>query len=91
MGFMVLFSTSLHSRFQRKNPVWKKNESWDIVQNILKFGSLAQKAIFWYLFTDISGLSASFWKLIDSLKSWVQIGRKEYQKPHKLNAFFSYP
>ena len=91
MGFMVLFSTGLNSRFQRKNRFWKRStESWDIVQNMSKFGHFAQKANFWHLFADISGLTASFLNPIDALKPWVQAGRKEYHEPHKRNKFFFY-
>ena len=89
MGFMVLFSTGLNSRFQRKNRFWKRStESWDIVQNMSKFGHFAQKANFWHLFIDISGLAASFLNPIDALKPWVQAGRKEYHEAHKWNKNF---
>ena len=91
MGFMVLFSTALNSQFQRKNQFWKSStESWDIVQNMSKFGHFAQNANFWHLFTDISRLTASFLNPIDALKPWVQAGRKEYHEPHKRNKIFFY-
>ena len=77
MGFMVLFSTGLNSRFLHKNRFWKRStESWDI-------GDFAQKDNFWHLFANISGLTASFFNQIDALKPCVQAGRKEYHEPHK--------
>ena len=83
--FMVLFSAGLDAQFQRKNQFWKRStESWHIVQNMSKFGRLAQKANFGHSLADITGLTASFWKPINTLKPWVQAGRKE---PHKQNNF----
>ena len=47
MGFMVFKSTSLDSRFQRKNRFWKIcTESRDIGQNVSNFAGLVWKADF---------------------------------------------
>ena len=69
IGFMVLKTTALSSRFQRKNRFWKMcTGSRDINQNVPKFRSPNQTCIFWEVLANISGLGAYFSKPIFALK-----------------------
>ena len=86
MGFMVLKTTGLSSRFQRKNRFWKIcTGSRDIDQNVPKLRSPNQTCIFWDVLANISGPFAYFSKPIFALKPWAQAGRFEYHEPHKRN------
>ena len=87
--FMVLKTTGLSSRFQRKNRFWKIcTGSREINQYMLKFMSPNQTFIFWDVFGDIFGPSAYFSKPIFALKPWAQAGRFEYHKPSDQKNFF---
>ena len=89
MGFMVLKTTGLSSRFQRKNQFWKIcTGSRDIDQNVPKYEGLVWLPEFRHKLFNISGLIAYFSKPIFALKPWAQAGRFEYHEPHKRNKFF---
>ena len=89
MGFMVLKTAGLSSRFQRKNRFWKiYNESWDIAQNVSNFAGLVWKADFQHFFGNILGPDAYFSKPIFALKPWVRAGQFEYHEPYNPNSFF---
>ena len=86
---MVLKSTGLSSRFQRKNRFWKIcTGSWDIKQNVPKIRSPKQTCIILDVLANISGPGAYFSKPIFVLKPCAQAGRFEYHKPQKQNNFF---
>ena len=83
---MVLKTTGLSSRFQQKNRFWKIcTESWDIGQNVGKYGGLVWQPDFGHILADISGLGQYFLKPIFALKPWAQAGRFEYHEAYKLN------
>ena len=89
MRFMVLKTTGLSSRSQRKNRFWKIcTGSQDIKQNVPKSGSPNQTCIFWDVLANISGPVAYFSKPIFALKPWAQAGCFEYHEPYKRNKFF---
>ena len=86
---MVLKTTGLNSRFQRKTRFWKIcTESQDIKQNVQKIGSPNQTCIFLDVLANISGPGEYFSKPIFALKPQAQAGRFEYHEPYKLNKFF---
>ena len=88
MGFMVLKTTGLSSRFQRKKRFWKKRiRSQDIGQNVPKLRSPNQTSLFWDFLANISGPDAFFSKPFFALKPWAQAGRFEYHEAHKQNNF----
>ena len=81
--------TSLSSRFQCKNWLWKIGVgSWDIDQNVPKSRLPNQTCIFWYILANILGPDAYLLKPIFALKPWPQAGRFEYHEPYKRNKFF---
>ena len=87
---MILKTTGLSARFQRKNRIWKIcTGSQDINQNLPTSGSPNQTCIFWHLFANISGPGAYFSKPIFALKPWVQAGYFEYYEPYNPKNFFS--
>ena len=90
LGFMVLKTTGLTSRFQCKNRFWKLCfQSRDIDQKVSKFEDLVWRAKFWYILTNISGSEAYFSKPIYSLNSWDQAGHFEYNEGYKRTNFFA--
>ena len=92
MGFMVLKTTGLSSRFQRKNRFWKiRIGSRDIDQNVAKFEGLVWQVKFQHILLNISGSGAYFSKPIFALKPWAQAGRFEYNEPYKRKTFYFDP
>ena len=86
IGFMVLKTTGLSSRFQCKNRFWKiRTESWDIGQNVSKYEGLVWRPQFGHVLVNISGPNAYFSKPIFALKPWAQDGRFEYHEAYKQN------
>ena len=86
---MVLKTTGLSSRFQRKNRLWKIcTGSRNIDQNVPKFVGLVWRPDFWHILLNISGLGEYFSKPIFALKPWAQAGRFKYHEPYKRNNFF---
>ena len=89
IGFMVLKTTGLSSRFQWKNRFWKIcTECWEIGQNVRKYGGLVWRPEFWHNFANISGPAANFSKPIFALKPWTQAGHFEYHELYKRNKNF---
>ena len=81
MGFIILKTTGLSSRFQRKNRFWKICiRSQDIDKNVSEFDLPNQTFIFWDVLVNISGPDADFSKPIFALKPWAQAGRFEYHE-----------
>ena len=90
IGFIILKTTGLISRFQRKNRFWKICiGSRDIGQNVSKFDSPNQTFKFWHLLTNISGSEAYFSKPIFALIPWDQACHFEYNEAYKQKTFFS--
>ena len=86
MGLMVLKTTGLSSRFQRKNRFWKIcTGSRDIDQNVPKYEGLVWLPEFRHKLFNISGPGAYFSKPTFVLKPWAQAGRFEYNEPNKQN------
>ena len=89
IGFMVLKTTGLGSRFQRTNWFWKVcPKSRDINQTVPKFRSPNQACIFSDVSANISRPFAYFSKPIFALKPWAQAGRFEYHEPYNRKNFF---
>ena len=89
MGLLVLKTTDLNPRFQRKNRFWKiYTGSQNIGQNVPNFAGLVWKADFGHFFGNILALHAYFLKPIFALKPWVWAGWIEYHEPHNQNNFF---
>ena len=89
IGFMVLKTTGLSSRFQCKNRFWKiRTESRDIGQNVSKYEGLVWRPEFGHILVNISGPYAYFSKPIFALKPWAQAGRFEYHEAYKRNKKF---
>ena len=89
IGFMVLKTTGLSSRFQHKNWFWKIYiGSRDIRQNMSKFEGLVWFVKFWHIYVNIFWSNAYFSKPIFALKPWAQAGRFEYNEPYNRKTFF---
>ena len=70
MRFMVLKTTGLSLRFQRKNRFCKLcNGSRDITQNVSKYTGLVWRTRFWHILFNILGPGANFSKPIFALKA----------------------
>ena len=79
--FIVLKTTVLISRFQRKNRFEKRTTlGWDIWEKPLLAGGLVWHAMSKNIFVNISAQGGSFFKPIFALKPWDQDGRFEYNK-----------
>ena len=86
---MVLKTTGLSPRFQRKNRFWNIcTESWDIGKNVSDFSFSSKMSKISYLFANISGPDANFSQPIFALKPWAQAGRFEYHEAYNRKKLF---
>ena len=81
LPFIVLKTTVLNTRFQRKNRFEKRTTlGWDICKNVFRHGKPNQTTNQYWFFLNISAQTGSFFKPIFALKPCVQDGRFEYNK-----------
>ena len=86
---MVVKTTVLISRFQRKNRFVKRPYiAWDINQKLFSTNGLDRLAKSQNNFEDILGQVSSFFKPFFTLKSWDQDCRFKYHESHKQTDFF---
>ena len=84
VAFMVVKTTVLISRFQRKNRFVKRPYiAWDIDEKLFSTGGLVWLTKSQNIFEDILGQVGSFFKPIFALKPWDWDNRFEYHKSHK--------
>ena len=82
--FIVLKTTVLNTRFQRKNRFEKRPSlSQDIEEKAILVRGLVWHSMLKHLFANISAQGGSFFKPIFALKPCVQDGRFEYNKRYK--------
>ena len=80
MGFMVLFSTGLNSRFQRKNRFWRRvRRYWPKRCKICRLGL---RPGFWHNLVNILRPVTYFSKPIFALNLLAQAGRFEYHEAY---------
>ena len=84
LPFIVLKTTVLNTRFQRKNRFEKRTTlSRDIEEKAILVRGLVWHAMLKHIFANISAQGGSFFKPIFALKPCVQDGRFEYNKRYK--------
>ena len=82
--FIVLKTTVLNTRFQRKNRFEKwPSLGWVIWEKPLLAGGLVWRAMLKNIFVNILAQGGSFFKPIFALKPWDQDGCFEYNKRYK--------
>ena len=82
--FIVLKTTVLNTRFQRKNRFEKRpSPSRDIEEKVILVRGLVWHAMLKHIFANISAQGGSFFKPIFALKPWVQDGHFEYNNRYK--------
>ena len=88
VAFMVVKTTVLISRFQRKNRFVKRPYiAWDIDEKLFSTGGLVWLTKSQNIFEDILGQVGSFFKPIFELKPWDRDDRFDYHNK-ATNKFF---